>query len=106
MTLAIYFSGFHKKIVESKYKYFFSETYVEKFQKYFCFFHWIPYLETDSANLIILFSVNDFHKKYVEISMQSLYVMFPAIKYVLHLEKHKMQKIENHNIATEKYAYC
>ena len=28
--------------------------------------------------------------------------MFPAIMYVLHLEKHKMQKIKNHNIGTEK----
>jgi predicted AAA+ superfamily ATPase len=26
--------------------------------------------------------------------------MFSAIMYVLHLEKHKMQKIKNHNIAT------
>ena len=32
--------------------------------------------------------------------------MFPAIMYVLHLEKHKMQKIKNHNINTEKQAYC
>ena len=31
--------------------------------------------------------------------------MFPAIMYVLHLEKHKMQKIKNHNIKTEKQAY-
>ena len=28
--------------------------------------------------------------------------MFPAIMYVLHLEKHKMQKIKNHNINTGK----
>ena len=32
--------------------------------------------------------------------------MFPAIMYVLHLEKHKMQyKIKNQNIATEKQAF-
>ena len=28
--------------------------------------------------------------------------MFPAIMYALHLEKHKMQEIKNHNINTEK----
>ena len=28
--------------------------------------------------------------------------MFPAMMYVLHLEKCKMQKIKNHNIATKK----
>ena len=44
------------------------ETYVEKFHKYFWFFHWNPYLKTNSANLLILISVNDFHKKHVEIS--------------------------------------
>ena len=27
------------------------------------FFHWNPYLKTDSANLLILLSDNDFHKK-------------------------------------------
>ena len=26
--------------------------------------------------------------------MESFYVMFPAIMYILHLEKHKMQKIK------------
>ena len=62
------FGFFQNKIVESKFRCLFSETYVEKFQKYFWFFHWNPYLKTDSANLLILFSVNDFHKKYVEIS--------------------------------------
>ena len=31
--------------------------------------------------------------------------MFPGIMYVLHLEKNKMQKIKNHNINTEKWAY-
>ena len=30
---------------------------------YFCYFYWNPYLKTDSASLLILFSVNDFHKK-------------------------------------------
>ena len=30
--------------------------------------------------------------------------MFPAMMYVLHLEKRKMQKIKNHYIATEKEA--
>ena len=28
--------------------------------------------------------------------------MFPAIKYVLYLEKHELQKIKNYNIAIEK----
>ena len=34
-----------------------------KIKKYFWFVHWNPYLKTDSANLLILFSGNDFHKK-------------------------------------------
>ena len=29
--------------------------------------------------------------------------MFPAILYVLHMEKQKMQEIKNHNIPNEKY---
>ena len=33
--------------------------------------------------------------------MQSFYIMFPAIMF---LEKNKMEKINNHNIATEKLA--
>ena len=57
------FVFFQNKIVESKFRCLFSETYVENFKKYFWFFHWNPYLKTDSANLLILFSVNDFHKK-------------------------------------------
>ena len=32
--------------------------------------------------------------------------MFPAVMYVLYLEKHKMQKIENHDINTQILAYC
>ena len=35
---------------------FFSETYVEKFHKYLWFFHWNPYLKTDSAYLLVFFS--------------------------------------------------
>ena len=31
-------------------------------------------------------------------------IMFPVIMYLLHLEKHKVQKIKNHNILTEKQA--
>ena len=31
--------------------------------------------------------------------------MFPAIMYVSHLEKHKLQKIKNHDITTEKQAF-
>ena len=34
--------------------------YVEKFN---FFFHWNPYLKTDSANLLILFSANDFNPR-------------------------------------------
>ena len=41
---------------------FFQNKLVE-FHKYFLFFHWNPYLKTDSANLLVLFSVNDFHKR-------------------------------------------
>ena len=41
-------------------------------------------------------------EKYVEISMEFFYVIFPTIMNVLHLEKQKMQKIKNHNINTEK----
>ena len=36
--------------------------------------------------------------------MESFYEMSPAIMNVLHLEKQEMQKIENHNINTEKLA--
>ena len=60
------------KIAESKYRQFFSETYIEKFQKYFWFFHWNPYLKRDSANFLILFSVTDFHKKIC----RNFYVIF------------------------------
>ena len=45
----------------------FWETYVEKLHKYF----WNPYLKTESANLLIYFSVNAFHKKYIY-----LYIIF------------------------------
>ena len=38
----------------------------------FGFFHWNPYLKTNSANLLILFSVNDFHKK----MCRNFYVIF------------------------------
>ena len=48
------------------------EIYVEKFQKYFWFFLWNHYLKTDSPNLLILFSVNDFHKKIC----RNFYVIF------------------------------
>ena len=51
---------------------------------------------------LVSFQLMTSTKRYVEISMQSFYVMFPAIMYVLHLEKHKMQNIRNHNINTEK----
>jgi hypothetical protein len=50
------FDFFQNKIVESKYKELFSETCVEKFPKYFWFFHWNPYLKTDSAMPTSLFS--------------------------------------------------
>jgi hypothetical protein len=43
---------------------------MEKFHKYFWFFYWNPYLKTDSANLDLLFSVNDFHKH------RNFYVIF------------------------------
>ena len=55
-----------------KSEYSFSETYVKKFHKYFWFFHWNPYLKRDSANLLILFSVNEFHKKIC----RNFYVIF------------------------------
>ena len=45
---------------------------LEKFHKYVCFFHWNPYLKTDSANLFILFSVNEFHKEIC----RNFYVIF------------------------------
>ena len=61
------FVFFQNKIVE-----LFSETYVEKFQTYFWFFHWNPYLKTDSATLLILFSVNEFHKEIC----RNFYVIF------------------------------
>ena len=67
-----HFFFFQNKNVESKYNNFFLETYVEKFHKYFCTFHWNPYLRADSANLLILFSGNDFHKKIC----RNFYVIF------------------------------
>ena len=36
------------------------------------FFDWNPYLKIESANLLILFSVNDFHKKIC----RNFYVIF------------------------------
>ena len=38
---------------------YFWKTYLEKFHKYFWFFHWNPYLKSNSANLLILFSVKE-----------------------------------------------
>ena len=81
---------------------FFSETYVEKFHKYLWFFHWNPYLKTDSANLLVLFSVNDFHKRiFRKFSVIFLHNVFSKNVYIA-LGKTKMQKIEKHNIITEK----
>ena len=57
------FVFFQNKILKSKYRWLFLETYVEKFHNCFWFFHWNSYLKTDSSNLLILISVNDFHKK-------------------------------------------
>ena len=48
------------------------ESYVENFYNYFCFFHWNPYIKTDSANLLILFPLNEFHKKIC----RNFYVIF------------------------------
>ena len=42
------------------------------YHKYFWYFHWNPYLKTDSANLLILFSANDFHKEIC----RNFYVIF------------------------------
>ena len=72
------------------------ETYVEKFQKIFLFFHWNPYLKTDSANILNIFSVTDFNTNL----FANLYVIFPAIMYVLHLEKPKIKKSTIQVIAT------
>ena len=60
--------------------------------------HWL----FDGIALYSIFQVMTSVKKYVEMSMQSFYIMLPAIMYVLQLEKHKMQIIKNHNIVTEK----
>ena len=65
------FFFFQNKIINSKYR-FISKTYIEQFHKYFSFFHWNPYLKTDSANLLILFSVNNFHKRIC----RNFYVIF------------------------------
>ena len=64
------------------------------------FFHWNPYLKTDSGNLLILFSVNDFHTNICK----NFYVMFPAIVCIV-LKKTKMQEIKTHKFATEQNAY-
>ena len=45
---------------------YFLETYIEKFQKYFCF-HWNSYLKTDSANLLMRLMTS--MQQYVKISM-------------------------------------
>ena len=73
---------FQNKIDESKSRLLFLENYVEKFHEYFCFFHWNPYLKTDGVNLLILFFINDFHKKYLEVSTWSFNLIFPAVMYV------------------------
>ena len=51
---------------------YFRKLMWKKTHRYFCFFHWNPYLKTDSANLLILFSVNDFHKKNMQKFLRNL----------------------------------
>ena len=102
-SVSINIFGFlQNKIVESKFKKIFLETYVEKFHKYFWFFHWNPYLKTDSANLLILFSVTDFHKKicrnFYGIFLRNVSINNECIA----LGKTKNAKIKNHDINTEK----
>ena len=48
------------------------ESYIVKFYKYFWFFHWNPYIKTDSANLLVLFPVDEFHEKIC----RNFYVIF------------------------------
>ena len=94
VSLSIFVS-FQKKIAKSKYRYFYFRKLTQKNSiNIFFFYYWNPYLKTDSANLLILFSVNDFHKKICRNFYVIFYVIFPTIMYVSHLEKHKMQKIE------------
>ena len=97
------FVFFQNRIVESKSKLIFLETYIEKFHKYFWFFHWNPYLKTDSTNFHILFSVNDFNKKICG----NFYVIFiynvSGNNICIALGKtQNVKEIKNQNIATEK----
>ena len=93
----IMFSGKNKTLVFMNIFVFYLESSTSTF-----FFHWNPYLKTDSANLRILFSVNDFHKQIC----RNFYIIFlrniSRNNVCIAHGKHKMQKIKNHNIATEK----
>ena len=67
------FGLFQNKFVESKSKYIIIFGNVRrKIPKIFLFHHWNPYVKTDSANLLILFSVIEFHKKIC----RNFYVIF------------------------------
>ena len=57
------FGFFQNWIVEFKFRWLFSETYVERFQKYFWVFSLESLPQRDRANFLVLFSVTDFHKK-------------------------------------------
>ena len=100
------FVFFKKKIVESKYQYFFGNL-GRKIPKIFLVFHWNPYLKTDCANLPILFSVTskDFHTRIRE----NFYIIFlrnvSNNNLCIALGKTQTQKAENqiHKIASEKY---
>ena len=73
----------------------FLETYVEKFQKYFWVFYWNLYLKTDSANLLTIFSVNDFNTRICE----NFYVIFlrNLSNNNVQIALGKTQHAENHN---------
>ena len=65
------FVFFENKVVESKYNILFWKL-TQKNAKHIFVFHWNPYLKTDSANFLILFSVNDFNTRIRE----NFYIIF------------------------------
>ena len=96
------FVSFKNKIVESKYNIFFFGNINRKYQKYFWFFNWNTYLKTDSANLLILFSVNEFNTRRIRKNFYVIFLRNISINNVcIALGKTKMQKIAIQKITTE-----
>ena len=82
--------------------YFFGNLHRKIPKIFLFFFRWNPYLKTDSANLLILFSINDFHKKIY----RNFYIIFlqnvSSNNVCIALGKTQNAENQTHNIATEK----